>query len=365
MIFSVSFRSLNLGWALALVVLLASAAVAQPASKPRVLLLATGGTIAGVQPKDGSGQSYRAGVVGVEALVDAVPGLRDRAEIRAEQLMNIGSNNMNDETWLKLARRVSAGLADPSVDAIVITHGTDTMEESAFLLSLTTGGDKPVVLVGSMRPATAISADGPGNLLDAVTVAAHPAARSRGVMVVLNNTVHGARDVTKVDTLRPNAFDSPNAGALGWVEGTEVKFYAPAPAPRGAPRFALPEDGKLPRVDVIYMSAGTDDVLIKASVGAGAKGIVVAGSGAGSMTSAARAAVRAHTKEGIFFLRTARHSYGPVAASDSGAGDGSDAAVGTLAGTDLTPAKARVFLKLALLKPDVTRDELMQLIAEL
>ena len=211
----VSVRSLIVGRALALVVLLASVAVAQPAAKPRVLLLATGGTIAGVQPKDGSGQSYRAGVVGVEALVDAVPGLRDRAEIRAEQLMNIGSNNMNDETWLKLARRVIAGLADPTVDGIVITHGTDTMEESAFLLSLTTSGDKPVVLVGSMRPATAISADGPGNLLDAVTVAAHPASQARGVMVVLNNTIHGARDVTKVDTLRPNAFDSPNVGALG------------------------------------------------------------------------------------------------------------------------------------------------------
>ncbi len=353
--------------ALFLIVLAVPAGRAQPAApaKPRVLLLATGGTIAGVQPKDGSGQSYRPGVVGVEALVDAVPGLRDRAEIKAEQLMNIGSNNMNDETWLKLVHRVVAGLADPSVDAIVITHGTDTMEESAFLLSLTTGGDKPVVLVGSMRPATAISADGPGNLLDAVTVAAHPAARARGVMVVLNNTIHGARDVTKVNTLRPDAFDSPNAGPLGWVDGPEVKFYAPAPASRGAATFALPADAVLPRVDVIYVHAGTDDVLFKASVAAGARGIVIAGSGAGSMTSPAREAVRALTKEGVVFFRTARHSSGPVALSDSGAGNGSDAAVGTLAGADLTPAKARVFLKLALMKTGVTRAELLKMIERL
>ncbi|GAB1489153.1 asparaginase [Opitutaceae bacterium] len=365
MMLSSLVRPLKRILAVALAAFVATAAAAQPAAKPRVLLLATGGTIAGVQPSDGSGQSYRPGVVGVDALVDAVPGLRDRAEIKAEQLMNIGSNNMNDETWLKLAHRVIAGLADPSVDAIVITHGTDTMEESAFLLSLTTGGDKPVVLVGSMRPATAISADGPGNLLDAVTVAAHPSARSRGIMVVLNNTIHGARDVTKVNTLRPDAFDSPNAGPLGWVDGTEVKFYHPAPATRGAPTFALAADAVLPRVDVIYVHAGTDDVLIKASVAAGARGIVIAGSGAGSMTTPAREAVRALAKEGVVFFRTARHSYGPVTLSDAGAGSGSDEMVGTLAGTDLTPAKARVFLKLALMKPGVTRADLLALIARL
>lgn len=327
-------------------------------AKPRVRLLATGGTIAGVQPADGSGQSYRPGVVGVDALVDAVPGLRDVAEISAEQVMNIGSNNMTDETWLRLAARVLAAVEDPAVDAVVITHGTDTMEESAFLLDLTVGGDKPVVLVGSMRPATAVGADGPANLLHGVTVAAHPSARSRGVMVVLNQTIHGARDVTKVQTVRPDAFASPNAGPLGWVDGKEVKFYAPAPGPRGPARYALPADGRLPRVDVVYVHAGTDGVLFNASADAGARGIVVAGSGAGSLTAAGRDAVRKLRERGVMVVRTARHSYGPITRSDTGAGEGSDDALGTVTGADLTPAKARVLLKLALVDPNATRDDI-------
>lgn len=317
-------------------------------AKPHIRILATGGTIAGVQAVAGQAD-YKPGVLTVEALLASAPGTAELADVSAEQVANIGSNDMTDAVWLRLVRRVEAALADPTVDGVVVTHGTDTMEESAWLLELTTGGPKPVVLVGSMRPATALSADGPANLRNAVGLAADPAARNRGVMVALNETIHAARDVTKVHGMRVDAFASPNRGPLGWVKEGRAHFYTPPAGERGAARLPWGEAVTLPRVDIVYSHAGADRVLLDAAVVAGAKGIVVAGSGAGSLTREMRRAAREIVTGGVTLVRTARHSAGMVDRQE--VGEDSDAALGTVAGGDLTAPKARVVLKLLLAQP--------------
>ena len=172
---------------------------------PIIKILATGGTIAGAQSGE-SAYGYKSGTFKVDDLIKAVPNLDKLARLDGEQVANIGSQDMNDAVWLKLAKRVNAVLGDRKVDGVVITHGTDTMEETAFFLNLVVKSDKPVVLVGSMRPATAISADGPGNLYNAVATAADPGARGRGVLVVLNDEIHNARNVTKTDTTNVETF---------------------------------------------------------------------------------------------------------------------------------------------------------------
>src|SRR5512137_1538038 len=182
---------------LAVTVLLAVSAVAAQA-KPKIMILATGGTIAGAQASTAEA-GYKSGSFSVDDLIKAVPQLKDIADISGEQVANIGSQTMNHEVWLKLAKRVNEVLKGDT-DGIVITHGTDTMEETAYFLGLVVKSDKPVVLVGSMRPATAISADGPANLYNAVALAANPKARGRGVLVVINDKIHAARNVTKTNT---------------------------------------------------------------------------------------------------------------------------------------------------------------------
>src|SRR5436190_24067597 len=157
-------------------------------AKPKIIILATGGTIAGAQAST-SDAGYKSGTFSVDNLIAAVPAMKDIAEVGGEQIASIGSQTMNDEVWLKLAKRINELLATPDVDGIVVTHGTDTLEETAYFLHLVVSSDKPVVLVGSMRPATAISADGPLNLYNAVGVAVDPQARGRGVMVVINDQI--------------------------------------------------------------------------------------------------------------------------------------------------------------------------------
>jgi L-asparaginase len=206
----------------ALAAALAITAVAQ--AKPQIKILATGGTIAGAQTSTAEA-GYKSGAFSVDDLIKAVPAMTNLAELSGEQVANIGSQTMNHEVWLKLARRANEVLANDNTDGVVITHGTDTMEETAYFLSLVVSSDKPIVLVGSMRPATAIGADGPANLYNAVALAADPKAVGRGPLVILNDTIHYARETQKTHTTRLDTFQSPNRGIAGMMNVGKAFFY--------------------------------------------------------------------------------------------------------------------------------------------
>src|SRR5436190_8077197 len=232
-----------------LAAMLALTSLAQ--AKPKIKILATGGTIAGAQTSSAE-VGYKSGTFSVDDLIKAVPPMKDLADLSGEQLASIGSQTMNHEVWLKLAARVNEVLED-STDGIVITHGTDTMEETAYFLSLVVKSDKPVVLVGSMRPATAISADGPVNLYNAVALAATPEARGLGPLVVLNDEIHYAREAQKMNTTELNTFHSLNRRRAGVVNVGNVHFFSKN-ATRHTTNSEFSVDGKsvsnLPRVDI-------------------------------------------------------------------------------------------------------------------
>jgi L-asparaginase len=320
----------------------AQAQVAAPAAPTsHVRVLATGGTIAGVGTSPGS-SSYRSGQVSVDALIAAVPGVESIARVSGEQVANTASGNIDEAIWRKLHARVTAAMADPDVTGVVITHGTDTLEETAFFLNLVLPRTKPVVVVGSMRPSTAVSADGPQNLMDAIRVASAPAAAGRGVLVVMNDTIFEPTSVTKVDVQRVEAFAAPSRGPVGDVLRPRPRFYAAA-APAG-PLVALGE-APLPKVAIVYAYAGItgDDVR---RIAGDAAGVVIAGVGAGGFPTAARAALRELTARGVAVVRTPRQGFGDIAPSGAAAGD--DDTPGLLGGRELTPAKARILLMLGL-----------------
>ncbi|BDG01930.1 type II asparaginase [Anaeromyxobacter oryzae] len=314
--------------------------------KPKVVILATGGTIAGAQPKPGD-VGYKAGAYPVSALIKAVPGIDEIAQISGEQIASIGSQDMTDAVWVKLGRRVNEVLADPSVSGVVVTHGTDTMEETGFFLNLVTKSNKPVVLVGSMRPATAVSADGPMNLYNATAVAVDPNARGRGVLVVLNDVVHYARETTKTNTTSLDTFASPNRGPAGFVLFGKVRWFSkPTWRHTTESAFAGAIPDTLPRVDIIYAHANVGPEYVQASLAAGAKGLVLAGVGDGNGTQALIEALSAAAKKGVVVVRSSRTNSGAVARNV----ELDDDKLGFVAAQELNPQKARVLLQLALTK---------------
>jgi L-asparaginase len=323
---------------------MAQTAAAQ--DKPRIVVLATGGTIAGAATSDVQAR-YTSGQVGVEQLLAAVPQVKDIATLRGEQVSNIGSQDMNDEVWLKLARRVNELAAQPDVDGIVITHGTDTIEETSYFLNLVVKTTKPVVLTASMRPSTALSADGPLNFYNAVAVAANEEAEGRGVLVVINDWIHGASSLTKTSTTAVQTFLSPLRGLVGTVAYGQAEFYrGPFGRHTLESEFSLDGVTALPRVDIIMAYANMDGALIDAAAAAGAKGIVIAGVGNGNMTAPALAALAAQAKKGIVAVRSTRVTTGLVGRNV----EVNDDELGLVASDDLNPQKARVLLRLALLK---------------
>jgi L-asparaginase len=316
------------------------------AKLPRVRVLATGGTIAGAQAAAGE-YGYKSGEFKVEDLISAVTGLDKLAALTGEQIVNIGSQDMNDEVWLKLAKRLNAVLAMPDVDAAVITHGTDTLEETSYFLSLVTKSDKPVVMVGSMRPATAVSADGPANLYNGVAAAIAPEAKGRGVLVSLNDEIHYARNAVKMNTTSLQTFASPNRGPAGVVNTGHVEFFQRMDSKLGpASEFSVDKLDKLPRVDVIYAHASMSPDLIDAAVKAGAQGLVIAGVGDGNMTAPALEAVTKAAKAGVVVVRSTRLPTGRVLRNN----EVNDDKLGLVASDELNPAKSRVLLQLALTK---------------
>ena len=331
---------------------LASVTAAGESMKPNIVILATGGTIAGAA-ETGTQAGYTSGEVGVETLINAVPQMQELAQVSGEQVANVGSQDMNDEVWLKLADRVNTLLASDEVDGVVITHGTDTIEETAYFLNLVVKSDKPVVMTAAMRPATALSADGPLNIYNAVAVAADPDAKGRGVLVVINDDIHGARGMTKTSTTDVQTFVSAERGLMGATLYGENRYYRqPYRQHTSNSEFSVEGVRELPRVDVIYITAGVSPDLIDAAVAAGAKGIVTAGVGNGNMTGGALEALERARKKNVVVVRSTRVTSGTVGRNI----ETDDDAMGTVASGELNPAQSRVLLKLVLLKTDLPGD---------
>jgi len=317
-------------------------------AKARIKILATGGTIAGAQSSSAE-VGYKSGSFSVDDLIKAVPQLKDLADLSGEQVANIGSQTMNHEVWLKLAKRCNELLASDDTDGIVITHGTDTLEETAYFLSLVVKSDKPVVLVGSMRPATAISADGPANLYNGVALAASPEARGRGPLVVINDEIHYAREVQKMNSTALNTFQSPNRGRAGVMNVGTIHFFSKNTTRHG-PQSEFSVDGAavadLPRVDIIYSYANFGPDVVDFLVKQGAKGIVLAGVGDGNSTDAVIAALSDAAKKGVAVVRATRTGSGLVVRNV----EVDDDKLGFIASMELNPQKARILLMLGLMK---------------
>src|SRR6201982_2198538 len=279
---------------------------------PNIEILATGGTIAGAAASK-TQAAYTSGAVTIDAMLAAVPGIKDLANVKGEQISNVGSQDMTFDIMLTLAKRINVLLAQSDVEGIVVTHGTDTMEETAFFLNLVVKSDKPVIMVGSMRPSTAVSADGPLNLFNAVGVASDPASVGRGVLVVMNDWIHGAHSLTKTSTTSIQTFMSPLRGLVGVATYGKNDYYnSPTWKHTTESEFDVANVNQLPRVDIIYAYSDMPGDLIDASVANGAKGIVIAGVGNGNMNKISLEAAARAAKRGVALVRSSRVATGTV-----------------------------------------------------
>ena len=302
-----------------------------PHCASKVVILATGGTIvsSGASATQMTGYSIQG--LGVEDLLSAVPMLADVADVEAARVSNIDSSSMTSEVWLKLANAVEEALRREDVSGVVITHGTDTMEETAFFLNLVVKSEKPVVLTGAMRPATALSAEGPLNLLNAVRIAADPKAAGRGVLIALNDVIVSARDATKTHPTNVATFRGPDLGMLGMIAGTHIEWIARSEKPHGA------------RVDIVYSHVDDDGVMVRAAMAAGARAIVHAGTGNGSIHEKTEGALMEPAAHGILVVRASRT---PSGMTVEGLAEWQDA--GFVPAGTLNPQKARVLAQLSL-----------------
>jgi len=316
-------------------------------SLPRVTVVAMGGTIAGSAASSTDPTGYRAGTTGVTELLGALPELASIATVTGEQFAQIDSADLTDDLLLGLAKRVAVILSDDTVDGVVITHGTDTLEETAYFLHLVLDSDKPVVLVGSMRPPTALSPDGPRNIFAAVTVAASPAASGQGVLVVMNDEIHTARDVSKSSSLRVDSFESAY-GPLGAVVDGRASFYRSVARPHtSATEFHVESIESLPTAAILLAHSGLDAPLVD---DLGRYDVIVhAGFGNGTVATRIVAALEAARAAGTLVVRATRTGSGHV----TRVGASADAANTWVAVDDQNPQRARLLACLAL---TVTRD---------
>ena len=312
-------------------------------AKPKVRILATGGTIAGVANSSTS-SAYSAGQLGVQTLIAAVPQIQDLADVSGEQICNIGSQDMNDQVWLKLAKRINQLLNEEGYDGVLVTHGTDTMEETAYFLSLTVHSDKPVVLVGAMRSATAISADGPANLYNAVATIVTPESRDKGVMVCMNDQLFDAKSVIKTHTTDCATFKGGIYGQIGNVFNGKAYYLQTPSCKRGtASEFSVDNLDKLPQVGIIYGYSNCSALPIKAFADAKYDGIVLAGVGDGNFyKDVFDEAIKAQNS-GIQIVRSSRVPTGPTNLN----AEVDDNKYHFVASLNLNPQKARVLLMLA------------------
>jgi len=307
---------------------------------PSVLIITTGGTIAS------GGWQAKTGV----DLVNVIPGVQEVAEITIEDFINIGSSKITPQNWRDLAIRINEVFnRRTDIDGIVVTHGTDTMEETAYFLHLTVRNPRPVVITGAMRSSNAVSADGPANLFNAIRLAASKIAKDRGVLVLMNDEIHAAREITKTNTLRLNAFETPLIGALGYTDSDKISFLRSSdPVLRDFTPFELIPDRDFPKVDIVYSYAGADGELIRGSAKAGAAGIVVATVGNGNVSTGQATAIREALGEGVIVVFSSRTGGGRVSENVGRSLAERGSANHVISARDLNAQKARVLLMLAL-----------------
>jgi L-asparaginase len=310
-----------------------------------IVILGTGGTIAGRAASASDNIGYTAAQVGVGELLAAIPALAQAGTVLTEQVAQVDSKDMSFAVWAKLATRVGHYLAQPEVQGIVITHGTDTLEETAFFLQSLLGPAKPVVLTCAMRPATALVPDGPQNLLDAVAVARH--AGAQGVVAVCAGVIHGAAEVQKVHTYRLDPFSSGDAGPIGYVEEGKLRLVRNWPQARSgrtqsaaASIASLAGSGAVPRVEIIMNHAGAGGAIVQALQAQGVQGLVVAGTGNGSLHQELEAALLTAQAAGVKVVRASRCFSGRILPTPADTIPDSQG---------LSPVKARVSLILQLL----------------
>ena len=339
--------------ALALLLALPTAQAQEAVSKPNVIILATGGTIAGAGASAANSATYTAAKVGIDKLIAGVPELSQLANVRGEQVMQIASESITNENLLQLGRRVAELADSKDVDGIVITHGTDTLEETAYFLNLVEKTDKPIVVVGSMRPGTAMSADGMLNLYNAVAVAGSKEARGKGVLVTMNDEIQSGRDVSKMINIKTEAFKSP-WGPLGMVvEGKSYWFRLPAKRHTMDSEFDIKHIKSLPNVGIAYSYGNVDDTAYKALAQSGAKAIIHAGTGNGSVSSSVVPTLQALRKDGVQIIRSSHvNSGGFVLRNAEQPDDKNDWVVAH----DLNPQKARILAMVALTQTQDSKE---------
>ncbi|MEQ8411056.1 MAG: asparaginase [Erythrobacter sp.] len=321
--------------------------------RPRILVLGTGGTIAGAA-RSRTGKAYGAGEVALETMLDEIGTLELEAELAARPIARIGSQDIGWKEWDALHREIAAAQADPEIDGVIVTHGTDTAEETAFLLDLTLPAGKPVVLVGAMRPSDAVGSDGMRNFANAVRVAGDPESADRGVLVVMADTVFAAADVRKAATANVDAFRGYPRGPLARVTPSSLDWFAPTHRTGSAARFAWPD--ALPRVGILTAGAGMDEKPVEALLGIGCAGLVLAGMGQGNAPQVVIEALGQAAAGGVPVVRSARVDEGMVDRNV----EVDDDAHGFVAARALGPAKARVLL-MALIANGITEPKRIQL----
>lgn len=308
-----------------------------------IVVLATGGTIAGSASNPTDMVSYQAGTVPIAEIINAIRPIKKIANITTEQITQIDSVDMNHDIWLLLANRINTLLNRAGTDGIVVTHGTDTLEETAYFLNLVVKSRKPVVLVGAMRPSTALSADGPMNLYNAIILAANTASKSKGILVSLNDTINSGREVTKSNTMLQDSFKTLELGYLGYIiDGFPYFYRMPMRKHTYRSEFDLHGIKELPKVNIIYTHVNDTGILAQAAAASGAKGIIYAGFGNGNMPQTAKNILRKIQDQGIVIVRSTRTGSGIVTPNSE--------LSHFVAADNLSPQKARILLMLALTK---------------
>lgn len=321
-------------------------------AKKNIVIVATGGTIAGVG-ESAHGSKYLAGKITINQMLEANPVLQNLANLKGEQLLQMSSENMNDDSWLTIARKVNELVRSRSVDGVVITHGTDTLEETAYFLNLTIRTTKPIVLVGAMRPSSSVSADGPLNLYNAIAVATNENAKNKGVLVVFNDQIFAARDVTKMHTTNVAAFNSPNFGPMGTSHyGDVIFYYSPLRKHTNNSVFNIRDIKDLPKVDILYGHTNQDETVIDRLIENNTKAIVFAGVGDGNIyKTTLEKLISARKEKNLILLRSSRTGAGFVVRNAEIEDDKND----FVTADNLSPPKARILLKLALTKTSNTK----------